>query len=75
MKRKWIVTGIGVWLLGAVFVWNGGIGQGDLFQKLPGTARAEKASEETQRKINEANDAVQQLQQEKKKLQSLNITF
>lgn len=70
MKLKWIVTGVGIWLLGAVFVWNGGIGQGELFRKLPGVAQAEKASEETQKKINEANDAVQQLQQEKRRLQS-----
>lgn len=70
MKGKRIVAGIGVWLLGAVFVWNGGIGQGDLFQKLPGTVRAEKPSEETQKKIDEANDAVQQLQQEKRELKS-----
>lgn len=70
MKGKWIVAGVGVWLLGAVFVWNGGIGQGDLFQKLPKAVRAAKPSEETQQKIDEANEAVQQLQQEKRELKS-----
>lgn len=70
MKGKRIAAGVGIWLLGAAFIWNGGIGQGDFFQQMPKAVRAAKPSEETQQKIDDANEAVQQLQQEKRDLKS-----
>ncbi len=70
MKFRWIVAGTGLWLLGAVIVAGGGVGKDGLLGDRPWIVQAAKQSEETQQKINEANEAVQRLHQERRGLKT-----
>lgn len=71
MRKRWIVTGMGIWILGAIVIGSGCLSDGNsVFTSFPDVVHAETQSEQTQQKINEANQEVQNLQQEKKDLQS-----
>lgn len=71
MKRRWIVTGIGLWTAGAVIIGSGCLtGTESVFDSFLPMVQAATQSEQTQQKINEANQEVQDLQQEKKDLES-----
>lgn len=71
MKRRWIVTGIGIWTAGAVVIGSGCLTDaGSLFDPFLPVVQAATQSEQTQQKINETNQEVQELQQEKKELES-----
>lgn len=70
VRRKWIVTGVGVWLLGAVIIGSDCLSKiGSLSHSFPDVVLAATQSEETQQKLDEANRAVQELQQEKSDLE------
>ncbi len=71
MKRKWIVTGVGIWTAGAVVLGSGCLtGDRSVLDSVLPVVQAATQSEQTQQKINEANQEVQELQDEKKELVS-----
>ncbi|MDO4166738.1 MAG: peptidoglycan DD-metalloendopeptidase family protein [Eubacteriales bacterium] len=71
MRKRWIAAGIGVWALGAIVIGSGCLSDGNsVFTAFPDVVKAATQSEQTQQKINEANQEVQNLQQEKKDLQA-----
>lgn len=71
MKRKWIVTGVGIWTAGAVVLGSGCLtGDRSVLDSVLPVVQAATQSEQTQQKINETNQEVQELQEEKKELVS-----
>lgn len=71
MKRKWMVAAAGIWLAGAVLIGSGCLTHGtSVFNSFSQVVQAATQSEQTQQKINEVNQEVQTLQQEKKELAS-----
>lgn len=71
MKRKWMAAGAGIWMAGAILICGGYLTDGiSVFDSFSQVVQAATGSEQTQQKINEVNQEVQELQQEKKELAS-----
>lgn len=71
MRRKWLIAAIGIWMAGAVLIGSGSLTGGiSVFDSFSQVVQAATGSEQTQQKINEVNQEVQELQQEKKDLAS-----
>lgn len=70
MRRKWVLTGVSVWMAGAVLIGSGCLtGQSSIFGKKTRLVLAAKQSEETQKKIDAANIKKQELESEKADLE------